>query len=56
MCIRDRYHIPQFTGVPITVSLIERLINAYPTTIAGLKDSSGSWENTKAVILSLIHI
>lgn len=44
------YHIPQFTGVPITVSLIERLINAYPTTIAGLKDSSGSWENTKAVI------
>ena len=44
------YHIPQMSGVPITLSLIERLIKAYPGTIAGLKDSSGKWENTKAVI------
>ena len=44
------YHIPQMSGVPITLSLIERLIKAYPGPIAGLKDSSGKWENTKAVI------
>ena len=44
------YHIPQMTGVPITLSLIERLLKAFPDTIAGLKDSSGNWENTKAVI------
>ncbi|MBI1416816.1 MAG: dihydrodipicolinate synthase family protein [Limimaricola sp.] len=44
------YHIPQMSGVPITLSLIERLLKAYPGTIAGLKDSSGSWDNTRAVI------
>lgn len=44
------YHIPQMSGVPITLTLIERLIKAYPGTIAGLKDSSGKWENTKSVI------
>jgi len=44
------YHIPQMTGVPITLPLIERLLKAYPATIAGLKDSSGNWENTRAVI------
>lgn len=44
------YHIPQMSGVPITLSVIERLLKAYPRTIAGLKDSSGSWDNTAAVI------
>lgn len=44
------YHIPQMTGVPITLPLIEMLLEAYPDVIAGLKDSSGSWENTASVI------
>lgn len=44
------YHIPQMSGVPITLPLIERLIARYGDQIAGLKDSSGKWENTKAVI------
>lgn len=44
------YHIPQMSGVPITLGLIEKLLKAYPKTIAGLKDSSGSWENTEAVM------
>lgn len=44
------YHIPQMTGVPITLSLIERLLGAYPGVVAGLKDSSGSWDNTASVI------
>lgn len=44
------YHIPQFTHVPITLSLIERLLKRYPDVIAGAKDSSGDWGNTKAMI------
>ncbi|CAN7713804.1 dihydrodipicolinate synthase family protein [Variovorax paradoxus] len=44
------YHIPQFTHVPITLGLIERLRKRYPTVIAGAKDSSGDWANTKAMI------
>ena len=44
------YHIPQFTGVPITMTLIERLIKAYPKTVVGIKDSSGNWENTERML------
>ena len=44
------YHIPQFTQVPISLGLIERLLKRYPKTIAGAKDSSGDWGNTKAMI------
>jgi 4-hydroxy-tetrahydrodipicolinate synthase len=44
------YHIPPVSQVPITANLIERLLKAYPTAIAGLKDSSGDWNNTKAVL------
>lgn len=44
------YHIPQMSGVPITLSLIGRLIERFGGQIAGLKDSSGDWSNTAAVI------
>ncbi len=44
------YHIPQMTSVPIPLNLIERLIADYPDTIAGIKDSSGDWDNTKAML------
>ena len=44
------YHIPQMSCVPITMSLIERLLKRYPTVIAGAKDSSGDWDNTKAML------
>ena len=44
------YHIPPVSQVPITLNLIERLLKAYPGAIAGLKDSSGDWNNTKAVL------
>jgi 4-hydroxy-tetrahydrodipicolinate synthase len=46
------YHIPQLTQVPITPSLIERLLKRYPRTIAGAKDSSGDWENSRTMIES----
>jgi 4-hydroxy-tetrahydrodipicolinate synthase len=41
------YHIPQFTGVPITPGVVERLLKSYPKIIAGIKDSSGDWSNTE---------
>ena len=44
------YTIPPVSQVAITVPLIERLLRAYPTVIAGAKDSSGDWNNTKAWI------
>lgn len=44
------YHIPQVAQVPISLSLIERLLKAYPGTIAGIKDSGGDWNNTSAML------
>jgi 4-hydroxy-tetrahydrodipicolinate synthase len=44
------YHFPQMSQVPITASLIERLLTRYPHTIAGLKDSSGDWDNTRTML------
>ena len=44
------YHIPPVAQVPITLTLIERLLKVYPGTIAGVKDSSGDWANTKAML------
>jgi len=44
------YHIPPVSQVAITVPLIERLLKAYPGIVAGAKDSSGDWNNTKAYL------
>jgi 4-hydroxy-tetrahydrodipicolinate synthase len=47
------YHIPQMTQVPISLAMIERLRAAYPEVVAGIKDSSGDWGNTKSMLESL---
>src|SRR5688572_11839603 len=44
------YHIPPVAVVGITPKLVERLMKAYPTAIAGMKDSSGDWNNTKTFL------
>jgi 4-hydroxy-tetrahydrodipicolinate synthase len=44
------YHIPPVAVVGITPKLVERLLAAYPNTIAGMKDSSGDWNNTKTFV------
>ncbi|MDR1490674.1 MAG: dihydrodipicolinate synthase family protein [Desulfovibrio sp.] len=44
------YHIPPIAQVPISLGLIERLLKAYPVVIAGIKDSSGDWDNTDALL------
>jgi 4-hydroxy-tetrahydrodipicolinate synthase len=44
------YHIPPVAVVGITTGLVERLLKKYPTAIAGMKDSSGDWNNTKKLL------
>ena len=44
------YHIPPIAQVGISLDLIERLIKAYPDTVVGIKDSSGDWDNTNAML------
>jgi 4-hydroxy-tetrahydrodipicolinate synthase len=43
------YHYPKMSGAPISLKLIERLLNRYPDVIAGMKDSSGDFENMAKV-------
>src|SRR5438045_3436493 len=43
------YHIPPVSQVAITLNLIERLLSKYPGIVAGVTDSSGDWNNTKAM-------
>src|SRR5437899_3361974 len=44
------YHIPPVAMVGITPRLVERLLAAYPNASAGMKDSSGDWNNTKTFL------
>ena len=46
------YHIPPVAQVGIPLALVERLLEAYPKTVVGIKDSSGDWENTRALLES----
>lgn len=44
------YHIPQVSGVGLSIQLVARLRTAYPDIIVGIKDSSGDWENTRQLL------
>jgi 4-hydroxy-tetrahydrodipicolinate synthase len=44
------YHIPPVSQVSISLGLIEKLLSKYPGNVAGVKDSSGDWANTKAML------
>jgi 4-hydroxy-tetrahydrodipicolinate synthase len=44
------YHIPPVAMVGYSLDLVGRLIAAYPETVVGLKDSSGDWTNTAALL------
>lgn len=44
------YHFPQQSAVPITLSLIRRLLDAFPGVVKGVKDSSGDYANMKAMV------
>jgi 4-hydroxy-tetrahydrodipicolinate synthase len=44
------YHIPPQTVLGLSLDLVGRLIKAYPDAVVGLKDSSGDWNNTAALL------
>jgi len=44
------YHIPPMAGVGFSLPLIERLLKDYPRVVVGIKDSSGDWKNTQALL------
>ena len=44
------YHFPRLSGVPVTEGLIALLVDSFPETIAGVKDSSGDWSNTRMML------
>lgn len=47
------YHFPQLTGVPYSVSLVERLVSKYPNNIIGLKDSGGDWSHMEEILKAI---
>lgn len=47
------YHIPQMSAVPLSLSLIERLVARYPDTVVGIKDSSGDFANMERIVRAL---
>jgi len=44
------YHFPKMTGLELGLELIARLIAAYPENVVGLKNSSGDWDNIRAML------
>ncbi|WP_144151386.1 dihydrodipicolinate synthase family protein [Paraburkholderia sp. BCC1885] len=44
------YHIPPVAQVGISFGLIARLLKRYPGVVAGIKDSSGDWQNTAGLL------
>ncbi len=43
------YHIPQISGVPVSLDLLARLKDAFPQQFAGLKDSTGDPQHARAL-------
>ena len=44
------YNFPQQSAVPFSLGLIERLLAAFPEVIKGVKDSSGDFGNSSAMV------
>ena len=44
------YHIPQVSGIPLSVDLVGRLILAFPETVVGIKESFGDFANMQAML------
>jgi 4-hydroxy-tetrahydrodipicolinate synthase len=44
------YHIPQVTQIALPVPMIRRLKDRFGDLVFGVKDSSGDWENSRALL------
>lgn len=43
------YHFPKMTGVNFSVDFVKNLVEQFPGTVIGMKDSSGDWPNMKSI-------
>ena len=50
------YHFPRLSGVPVTEGLITLLVDEFPQAVAGVKDSSGDWTNTRMMLDRFPHL
>jgi len=50
------YHFPRLSGVPVTEGLIALLVAAFREVVAGVKDSSGEWSNTRMMLDRFPHL
>ena len=44
------YHIPPMAGIGFSPALTERLVDSFADTVVAYKDSSGDFENTRAIV------
>jgi 4-hydroxy-tetrahydrodipicolinate synthase len=44
------YHIPQYTGVPLTVPIVKTLCAEFPGIVVGLKESEGNLAFTQSIL------
>ena len=42
------YHIPPISQIPLSSTLVNKLVSKYPEVVAGIKDSSGDWNQTES--------
>jgi 4-hydroxy-tetrahydrodipicolinate synthase len=49
------YHIPQYSGVPITLKIIETLLLEFPNKVIGIKESEGNLTFAKSIIDTFSH-
>ena len=47
------YDIPPMTGFKLSVALLQRLREAFPETVVGVKNSSGDWSAMEATLAAL---
>ncbi len=47
------YHFPKMSTVPLSATLIKQLVEKYPNTIVGMKDSTGDFDSTKSYLDAL---
>lgn len=47
------YHFLQLSGLPFSVSLVEKLVSKYPDNIIGLKDSGGEWSHMEQLLKAI---
>jgi 4-hydroxy-tetrahydrodipicolinate synthase len=49
------YHIPQFSGVPISLQIIETLLSEFPEIVIGIKESEGNLSLTRTILEKFSH-